>query len=449
MSGDLKVAPTKTTCSTDWRKLRPGPTQKLAYILESKELTDVTFSVGSPSNNETIHAHRLVLAMYSTVFEAMFQGPLAAGPAEVIQIPDIEPHPFNVMLKFIYTGEFQGDLPVDGALAVLYAARKYDITDLELVCTDHVKKLVSPSTAISILQTAQRLDIDDLTSSTSEFATRHFDAICRTEDFLNITLPNLVNFLKDDNTHGQELDLFHGVVRWTNAECNRRNLEPNPLNRRSLSSEAIASIRFSIIPVDDFALHVVPQDLLTSKECTLLFQHMVVDKDNRLSLPKLPFNTKKRTCSTYTVKFYDEVATTPYVDISAGWFNKFTVDQPVTIVSFGFYGPHTAEVASYQVSIKLLKDSTQEILAELTGSTVVAKMKEIFHVLFPKPVAIYPGCSYRAWFSLKGPLTCHGSSTKSGGDVYPVSVNCRAFDYVKFTYVITGAHQLPEIAFQI
>jgi hypothetical protein len=129
-------------------------------------------------------------------------------------------------------------------------------------------------------------------------------------------------------------------------------------------------------------------------------------------------------------------------------YSRFSVDQPVAILSYGFYGPYASEFASYQVSIKLLKDSTEEILAEVDDETIVAKMKEIFHVKFSKPVNVYPGMQYRAWFAIKGPLTCHGSSLTTGHDIV-VPVNSTKYDHVKFTYNITGAHQLPEIRFII
>lgn len=189
--------------------------------------------------------------------------------------------------------------------------------------------------------------------------------------------------------------------RWAESECLKQNLDPSPFNRRTVAKLAFESLRYSIIPCEDFALEVVQSGVLTPEESTLIFQHMVVPNENRHVLPPLPFNTKKRNCSIYVANFYEGMAKTAYVDISAGWYNKFTVDQPITVVSFGFYGPFSAELASYQVSIKLLKDSNEEILGELNDETVVAKMKEIFHVKFHKPVVIFPGSTYRAWFSIK------------------------------------------------
>jgi hypothetical protein len=83
----------------DWRQSRPGRRQKMAYLLDTNQFTDVSFMVGSGLNSEVITAHRLVLTMYSSVFEAMFQGPLAANAGELIALPDIEPEAFKCLLK--------------------------------------------------------------------------------------------------------------------------------------------------------------------------------------------------------------------------------------------------------------------------------------------------------------------------------------------------------------
>jgi hypothetical protein len=145
----------------------------------------------------------------------MFHSHLAAGVGETIQVPDIEPNSFHVMLKFIYTGEFQKDtLSPEESLSVLYTAKKYYIRDLELICMDALKHQVNHSTAIIIFQTAQLLDVDDLKNDAYNYITRHFEELCGTEEFLNLTLENMAMFLKDDDTHGSELDLFFGVLRY-------------------------------------------------------------------------------------------------------------------------------------------------------------------------------------------------------------------------------------------
>ncbi|KAF8691988.1 hypothetical protein HU200_039933 [Digitaria exilis] len=73
--------------------------RQLADLLESKEGSDVTFSVGG----ETVAAHRVVLAMRAPVFKAELYGPMREVGKEAIVIEDMQPDVFRAMLCFIYT----------------------------------------------------------------------------------------------------------------------------------------------------------------------------------------------------------------------------------------------------------------------------------------------------------------------------------------------------------
>jgi hypothetical protein len=75
-------------------------------------------------------------------------------------------------VQFIYSSEFNKELCVQDSLGVLYAAKKYLITDLELVCTSHLKDRVSTENAVSVFQTAQLLDVNDLREDVHSFILR-------------------------------------------------------------------------------------------------------------------------------------------------------------------------------------------------------------------------------------------------------------------------------------
>lgn len=73
--------------------------QRCGYLLTSGQWTDCTFVVGSESNQVEIQAHKLVLAMTSPVFEAMFFGGLSDLNNLTIPIPDVQPEAFRALLQ--------------------------------------------------------------------------------------------------------------------------------------------------------------------------------------------------------------------------------------------------------------------------------------------------------------------------------------------------------------
>ncbi|KAI3408832.1 BTB/POZ domain-containing protein 3 [Globodera pallida] len=73
----------------------------------------------------------------SDVFEAMFPFDARnADPSEgtkPVEVPDVEVGAFKAMLSFIYVDDVSG-LNGDNAIAVLYAAKKYDLPELVDSC---------------------------------------------------------------------------------------------------------------------------------------------------------------------------------------------------------------------------------------------------------------------------------------------------------------------------
>ena len=61
--------------------------------------TDVTFQLGDGS---TVQAHKLLLAITSPVFEAMFFGPLADRNLREVRVDDVKPSGFKRLIHFIY-----------------------------------------------------------------------------------------------------------------------------------------------------------------------------------------------------------------------------------------------------------------------------------------------------------------------------------------------------------
>ena len=70
----------------------------ILYSLDSGMMSDVVFLV----RGKELRAHKQTLAAKSPVFEAMFEDDFLEKKNGLVQIEDIDPDVFEVMLKFIY-----------------------------------------------------------------------------------------------------------------------------------------------------------------------------------------------------------------------------------------------------------------------------------------------------------------------------------------------------------
>ena len=126
-------------------------------------------------NGEVFRVHRSVLAASSTVFEAMFatEG-MKEGNSRVVSIPRSPARIVEMLLKFMYDGEFLAS--VDDCLELLVLADQHQVNGLIAMCCECFIHSFSKEAAISILRVLQ--------------PRRHVPAVARTWEMLAVQLEN-------------------------------------------------------------------------------------------------------------------------------------------------------------------------------------------------------------------------------------------------------------------
>ncbi|CAL4172123.1 unnamed protein product, partial [Meganyctiphanes norvegica] len=129
-SSEVAVAPQQQWNTAPWQCQLANSKQRLTCMLESSRLHDQVFTFNDGSS---IKAHRLLLAMCSPVFEAMFFGPNSEGPS--VHLPEDPPEAFAWILRYCYTDHVS--LPnVDTALQIYQLAHRYQMDSLVAICKD-------------------------------------------------------------------------------------------------------------------------------------------------------------------------------------------------------------------------------------------------------------------------------------------------------------------------
>ncbi|KAL3074613.1 hypothetical protein niasHT_035127 [Heterodera trifolii] len=177
----------------------------LKLMLSTGEYADVHFLVGDGEEKELLVAHKLILTLASDVFEAMFRFDAKKEQGENASF---------------YTGEFS-ELNGDNAMAVLYAAKKYNIPDL----------------ANASLQVP-------LSELHNVFFAYAYACIFELES-----------------------------IRWADAKCRQNGIECSQENRRAVLGPALFKIRFPNIYEEDFSKCVVPFGVLTMEEQYGIYQY--------------------------------------------------------------------------------------------------------------------------------------------------------------------------------
>ncbi|KAL3105479.1 hypothetical protein niasHT_030347 [Heterodera trifolii] len=127
----------------------------------------------------------------------------------VVEVPDVEAAAFKVMLSFIYTDDLS-ELSGDNAMAVLYAAKKYNIPDLVLPSLQiPISKLRNVFLAYA---QARLFDLEDFANNCLSYIDKNADILLKSEAFLQIDEKLLCEILERD-----ELKIREEISVWQAA----------------------------------------------------------------------------------------------------------------------------------------------------------------------------------------------------------------------------------------
>ncbi|KAL3120091.1 hypothetical protein niasHT_003343 [Heterodera trifolii] len=208
-------------------------------MLSTGEYADVHFLVGDAKVR--VPAHKLILKNASDVFEAMFRFDAKNKRAEnvsancpVVEVPDIEASAFKVMLSFIYADDLN-ELNGDNAMAVLYAADKYNIPGL-VNASLQIPISELPNVFFAFAQ-ARLFDLENYCNDCLAYIDKNAETLLKSEEFLQIDQKTLC-------------EIF------------------GPENRRQMLGPALFKIRFPLFSKEDFFEKIVPSGILTADEVT-------------------------------------------------------------------------------------------------------------------------------------------------------------------------------------
>ncbi|KAL3523857.1 hypothetical protein ACH5RR_016691 [Cinchona calisaya] len=177
--------------------------QNLKNLLESEVGCDVTLQVG----DESFKAHKLILAARSPVFRAQFFGLIGDPNKEIVELADIEPFVFKVMLQFIYSDHLRDLHEITGSTSVctstimmqhlLAAADRYGLDRLKQLCEARLCEEVTADTVATTLSLAEQHHCSQLKAICLKFAATNLGVVMRSDGFRHLeqSCPSLLSEL--------------------------------------------------------------------------------------------------------------------------------------------------------------------------------------------------------------------------------------------------------------
>ncbi|XP_071800936.1 BTB/POZ domain-containing protein 6-B-like [Asterias amurensis] len=378
----------------NWQTKGATVRERNAYMFNNDLMSDIKFLVGPKNTAQRVPAHKYILASGSSVFFAMFYSDLAENQSE-INIPDVEPQAFLTLLKYLYCDEV--DLTPDNVLTTLYAAKKYIVPHLAQACVSFLERSLSARNACVLLSQSHLFEEPDLMQRCWEVIDAQAEVALSSDSFLDVDFKTLESILMRETLNVKEIVLFQAVLRWADAECNRKGMHPNPENKRKVLGKALYLVRIPTVPVTEFANDAAQSGLLTLMETTNVFLYYMAKNKPKLQFVCLP-RKGLQTCKVH--RFQSSAYR------SNQWRYRgrcdsiqFSVDKRIFIAGFGLYGSSSG-AADYGVKIELKRSG--KVLGEAQTKFFSDGSSCTFPVMFPNPVQVEPHAYYTASVILCG-----------------------------------------------
>ena len=414
----------------NWQMKLSTIKERTTVIFNNELLSDVKFVVpASQADSETrktIPAHKLVLAISSPVFYAMFYGQLAEAK-DCIELPDCEYDSLLEFLRHLYSDE--ANLTGSNVMHVLYLANKYMVPSLAEKCSEYLRKNLSTANVFSILPHAKKFEDKDLEDRCWEVIEENTEEAVTSDDFVTLERSLIESVVKRERLSVKEVDLFKAVDCWATRESERQGITADCESKRRITGEDIVkAIRFPLMSEKEFVSVVFDSRILNFGEISELMKYY---NDVELTSP-LPFIHTPRAGSIklpQLICYRFSVYKSP--GGGAGWSYLETPDRIVLSAnkSVKLHGIQHfgSEGCQYTVSTEVNNTTNGFSLVKKTGSYTSEKDKKHgyfgFTVCFDPPLQLYEGRRYEVRSLIQGPLSWFGEEGKASLECSQVQFN--------------------------
>ncbi|XP_052078335.1 BTB/POZ domain-containing protein 6-B-like [Mytilus californianus] len=249
-------------------------TGKLDQICLTEEMADVFFSFQG-ENIVRIPAHKMILALRSPVFKAMFYGSFPQSEGD-IRIEDITLETFKRLVKYLYTDHLQ--LSKNCVIPLLYTAQKYQIAGLISKCENYLQDKLAVDNACTLFSHAKFFTMAKLRTNALKFIADDAIDVLKHDDFLLLLSEDLVDILQLDSLCVQEVDIVRAVLKWVDHKLTKSKNKIDGKSRRAvlLKDGILYTMAIPLLSLEEYTSVVIPSSILTDEEQLQIFKAITI-----------------------------------------------------------------------------------------------------------------------------------------------------------------------------
>ncbi|RXG57084.1 BTB/POZ domain-containing protein 2 [Armadillidium vulgare] len=269
-----------------WQSSTRNLVQRLNKIYYYANYSDLTIDIGDIS----LKVHKLILAIHSPVFEAMFYGSLA-HEGNTIEFKDVSLKTFKWILNYMYLGVY---ILHDFNMAIdIYSyAHEKQMNSLVKRCSKFISEKVSSENALKVLEMANLYDDEDLKSVSTQKMFERRESLFASKDIGGMPKKLLLDIVSRDKIFCPEKDLFNFIYIWAKMQVKKRTPIAGSDEIREEMKDFFPYINFLLMNSDYFITNVMKTCVLTPEE-SLAILNCIIKQTNKSKLPSFVSKTKK------------------------------------------------------------------------------------------------------------------------------------------------------------
>ncbi|KAI1894166.1 hypothetical protein AGOR_G00113020 [Albula goreensis] len=188
------------------------------------------------SEGREIPCHRNVLVSSSPYFRAMFCSNFRESHQARVDLKGVSPDILDSVVEYVYTGSIP--ITMDTVLPLMQAASMLQYSRLFEACSAFLQEQLSPDNCLSMIRLSEILHCGSLRERAREMAVQSFSDVAASEDFRELSLPELMCYLEDDRLCAEEEQVFETLLAW---------IHHDPFSRRGAIHDLFKKVRLRYI----------------------------------------------------------------------------------------------------------------------------------------------------------------------------------------------------------
>ncbi|XP_076311019.1 BTB/POZ domain-containing protein 2-like [Tachypleus tridentatus] len=263
----------------------PSPGQ---VLYNSEDHCDVILLVGQGEKCWRFPGHSFILRSASPVFQSLLACEVTnEDSVTVLRIENVEPHIFEILLRYVYRGADEVYLNSDQTtMQLLTASKKYLLQELSTICLQYLCDNVTKENVLGILSYLKKLSgsnghdegqnlQNELLNKCVSIIDYHGDHVLLSGDFENLEKDIVMDIVTRDTIQVQsELTVFNALMNWACQECKRQKIELTPMNKRAVLGKLLYYVRYLVMSLEEFSLGPAISGVLSDEEKNSLMKRL-------------------------------------------------------------------------------------------------------------------------------------------------------------------------------